>query len=473
MLIYLNHLKKSKGRGGRLVGNAHNISAIHNDFQDTIERKVIPLWSITVWLVVMNTTMFNVALPSVLSDFTLTASTASWIVSGYSIVFALSTITFSRLSDYLPIRRLLIIGLTLLGASSILGYFADQFSVLLSARLLQAAGAGAVPGLGMVLAGKYIPLTRRGKAMSMISSAASLGFGLGPVVGGYITQAFGWNYLFVVTGFVLLLMPVFKKLLPEEHTSNVTFDIIGGILTGLGVTGLLLFLSTFNYWLLLLSIVILIAFWVHIQRVKIPFIQPALLKKRNYMLILFIGFSAFLTHFATLFLMPIVLSTVFHKDPAAIGMIIFPGAMLSAVAAIYIGRLIDRFGNLPLLRGGQLMFGASTLVFAFFSSVSPYVIMIAYIIMSPGFSALTSSLANEVSRILPKSQLGSGMGLIQLIQFFGGSFGVALAGLLLMLQQGLSADLMYRHIYLGLTGLLVLSYAAFLFYLKDTKKQGT
>jgi DHA2 family metal-tetracycline-proton antiporter-like MFS transporter len=434
------------------------------------ETKIVLLWSLTVWLVVMNTTMFNVALPSVLRDFTLSSATASWIVSGYSIVFAIATLTYSRLSDFIPIGRLLLVGLSLLGISSIIGLFANQFYVLLLARLLQAAGAGAVPGLAMVLAGRYIPVSRRGKAMALISSAASLGFGLGPVIGGAITQAFGWHYLFAITAIVFLLLPLFKKLLPIEHVQQGKFDVVGGILTGVSVTGLLLFLSTFSYPLLIGSLVALFILWRHIHYVSIPFIQPALLKNQPFIKLLFIGFSAFIVHFATLFLMPILLAVVFKKEPAAIGIIIFPGAILSAVAAQFIGRLIDRIGNTSLIIFGHLFVALATILFAVLASVSPYAILISYMFMSIGFSALTSSLSNEASRILPKSEIGTGMGMAQLIQFFGGAFGVALTGLLLVWQKNFLPEAMYRNIFIGLAILMICSLLVFIMYLRDRKE---
>lgn len=121
------------------------------------ENKIILIWSATVWLVVMNTTMFNVALPSVLSELSLSSSTASWIVSGYSIVFAISTLTYSRLSDFLPIRKLLSIGLGLLAISSIIGFFSQDFIWLLAARLLQAAGAWGCPRVGHGTGGTLYP----------------------------------------------------------------------------------------------------------------------------------------------------------------------------------------------------------------------------------------------------------------------------------------------------------------------------
>ncbi|MBM7602259.1 DHA2 family metal-tetracycline-proton antiporter-like MFS transporter [Metabacillus crassostreae] len=433
------------------------------------ENKVVLFWSFTVWLVVMNTTMFNVALPSVLQDLSLDSATASWIVSGYSIVFAISTLTFSRLSDYLPISKLLLIGLSILGIASIIGFFSTNFALLLASRVLQAAGAGSVPGLAMVLASRYIPISRRGKAMALIASASSLGFGLGPVIGGAITQYLGWNYLFVITGLVVLLIPIFKRLLPKEDVQIVKFDTFGGILTALTVTGLLLFLSNFNYIILLSSLICMVVMWKHIHKVEIPFIQPKLLKNKEYLKLLFIGFTAFVSHFAALFLMPIILTTVFKKDPAEVGMIIFPGAILSAIAAQFIGRLIDRFGNKPLILFGQLFLLISTILFAFFSTVSPYFILFTYMFMSTGFSALTSSVANEVSRILPKDDIGTGMGMAQLIQFFGGAFGVTLTGIMITLQQELVEEVIYRNIFTGLIILVVIAVMTFTLYLKNNR----
>ncbi|WP_226666505.1 MFS transporter [Metabacillus litoralis] len=428
-------------------------------------------WSFTVWLVVMNTTMFNVALPSVLLDLSLNSTTASWIVSGYSIVFAIATLTFSRLSDFIPISKLLFIGLSILSLASLIGFFSNNFTLLLASRILQAAGAGSVPGLAMVLASRYIPVSRRGKAMALIASASSLGFGLGPVIGGAITQYLGWNYLFAITGLVVLFIPIFQKLLPKEDVKKVKFDTFGGILTALTVTGLLLFLSNFNIMILISSVICMIFMWRHIHKVEIPFIQPKLLKNREYIKLLFVGFTAFICHFAALFLMPIILTIVFEKDPAEVGMIIFPGAILSAIAAQLIGRLIDRFGNKPLIIFGQLFLLIATILFALFATVSPYSILFTYMFMSIGFSALTSSVANEVSRILPKEDIGTGMGMAQLIQFFGGAFGVTLTGIMITLQQEFTEEIIYRNIFTGLVILVLFAITSFTFYIKNMKKK--
>ncbi len=284
------------------------------------ENKILFVWSFTVWLVVMNTTMFNVALPTIIADLSLTSTTASWIVSGYSIAFAISTLTYSRLSDYVPISRLLYIGLSLLCAASAIGFLSNHFYGLLAARILQAAGAGAVPGLAMVLAGRYIPLSRRGKAMAFIASAASLGFGLGPVIGGSITQFLGWHFLFGITGLVILFIPFFMKLLPKEDVKKGNFDLFGAILTGISITGCLLYISTFSYLILGCTFVLFAVLWKYLQRHRTPFIQPVLLKNVQFLKLIIIGFIGFIIHFSTLFLIPIILTGVFNKGAAAVGL---------------------------------------------------------------------------------------------------------------------------------------------------------
>jgi DHA2 family metal-tetracycline-proton antiporter-like MFS transporter len=428
------------------------------------ENKVLFVWSFTVWLVVMNTTMFNVALPTVLADFSLTSTTASWIVSGYSIAFAISTLTYSRLSDFVPISRLLFIGLSLLSAASIIGFLSHQFYGLLAARILQAAGAGAVPGLAMVLAGRYIPLCRRGKAMSFIASAASLGFGLGPVIGGSITQYLGWHFLFGITGLVVFFIPLFKKLLPVEDAKTGNFDFFGAILTGLSITGCLLFISTFSYAILGSTIILIAILWKYLHRHVTPFIQPVLLKNVQFLKLIMIGFTGFIVHFSTLFLIPIILTLVFHKGATAVGFIIFPGAILAAIAAQWIGRLIDLFGNKPAIFTGQCLLIIATVLFAFTSTISPYCILFTYIFMSIGFSTLTSSISNEVTRLLSTSEIGSGMGLAQLTQFIGGGFGVTLTGLFLTIQKGLPYEIIYRNIFFILLFILLSGIISFVFY---------
>ncbi|MFH5181335.1 MFS transporter [Paenibacillus sp. TAB 01] len=428
------------------------------------EGLVTALLAVTVIIVVMNTMMFNLALPEVSKQFGLSSISASWIVTGYSIVFAISSITYSRLSDYLPIRTLLTVGILSLGGASILGFFSHSFALLLTARLIQASGAASVPALGIVLLTRFIPAERRGKAMSMVMSASSLGLGLGPVIGGAVIQYMGWNYLFAVTGIVLFLTPVFYRLLPKEASQRVNFDFAGALLIGLGTTAMLLFLTTRLWVLLLVGLAALYLFWLRIHRAPSPFVQPALFRNKPYMTLSALGVVSYLNNFATLFLMPQILAHLFQLSPGQSGLIIFPGAVLSMIASNRIGKIIDRFGNGVFVKYASWFIMASAVLFALFAGSSIYAIMLIYMLMSVGFTALTTSVSNEMSQRLSKEEIGAGMGLFQLIQFFSGAFSVAVTGSALVWQQGLPLPTAYANVFWGMSAIVVIGVICSLAY---------
>ncbi len=421
------------------------------------EGLVTVLLGISIVLVIMNTMMFNLALPDVSRTFGISASTTSWIVTGYSIVFAISSITYSRLSDFIPIRRLFIIGLASLGVAAIAGFFSNSFVSLLVARILQASGAGSIPALSLVLIARYVPLVRRGKAMATVMSAASLGLGLGPVVGGAIVEYMGWHFLFAVTAVILLLVPFFVILLPKETPVKGTFDAMGALFVGVGTTGLLLFLTNQSWIALAVGLAALILFVIRINRTADPFVQPALFRNRSYLTLGAVGIAAYFCSFATLFLMPQILIHRFELSAIASGLVIFPGSLLAMFISRRVGRIIDRYGNGSIIRYIPLLVLASVVLFALFVSTSYIAILLIYMLMSVGFTFLTSSISNEMSRILPKTQIGSGLGLFQLLQFFSGAFGVAMTASALVWQKNFPPSIAYGNIYWGMAIIVLAS----------------
>ncbi|QQK80470.1 MFS transporter [Salicibibacter cibi] len=430
------------------------------------ERLILIFWGIGVLLITMNTTMFNVVLPTVIVEFQINSSVATWLVSGYSIVFALSAITFSRLSDYIPIRRLITLGLIVLGISSAIGFFANTFLVLLLARLFQAVGAGTLPSLVVVLASKYIPVSRRGKAMTVIASTAVLGFGLGPLVGGLLTEQWGWNYLFLAPFAVLLILPVIRKHLPSEENKTVKFDMLGAFLVGVSAGGLLLFVTGGSYVAIIFSVPAMVLLWKHLHKSDIPFIQPELLHHRSYLLLLLMPFTALFMNFATLFTVPILLDELFQRSPLEIGVIMFPGAMLATFATIVAGRMIDGKGSIMVIRAGLMLLFIAFLLFAFLGNVSPYAVLGILFIAFAGSNILLASANNEVSKILPVQLIGAGMGVVQLSQFVGGAFGAGVAGMLITVQQHLPPEAIFRNLFFVYLGWMVIAYIVFRLYLR-------
>lgn len=430
------------------------------------EGLVTALLGIAIVLVIMNTMMFNLALPEVSRAFGLSASSVSWIVTGYSIVFAISSITYSRLSDFVPIRRLLMIGLLLLSVAAIAGLFSDSFAMLLAVRIVQASGAGSVPALSLVLLSRYVPVARRGKAMATVMSAASLGLGLGPVAGGAIVQFLGWRYLFAVTAVTIALVPCFAALLPREKPARGSFDALGALLVGGGTTGLLLFLTTLSWPALGAGITAIALFALRIRTAVNPFVQPSLFRNRSYLTLSAVGIAAYMCSFATLFIMPQLLVNWYGLSAIVSGLVIFPGSLTAMLLSRRVGQLIDKHGNAQIIRCAPFALLVSSVLFATLAGTSAVAIMLIYMLVSVGFTFLTSSISNEMSRFLPAAQIGSGMGLFQLLQFFSGAFGVAATASALAWQRELALPTAYGNIYWGIAVIVLASIGCAAYYLR-------
>ncbi|WP_148359002.1 MFS transporter [Peribacillus simplex] len=431
------------------------------------EGTVTLLLGITIVLVIMNTMMFNLALPDVAAAFQLSASSTSWIVTSYSIVFAISSITYSRLADFVPIRRLFIIGILSLSLAAIVGLFSNSFIMLLIVRIFQASGAGSIPALSLILITRYVPIERRGKAMAMIFSSVSLGLGLGPVVGGAIVEYMGWHILFVVTSLTLLLVPLFVILIPKEKTRKGSFDVLGALFIGVGTTGVLLFLTNHSWIVLVFGLIAIVMFIVRIRSAKEPFVLPSLFLNRYYLILGAVGIAAYICSFSTLFLMPQILVKQYSLSAIEAGLVIFPGSFSAMLVSQKVGRIIDSKGNSSIIRYIPLLLLASVVLFALFEGTSYLAIMFIYMLMSISFTILSSSISSEMSRLLLPSQIGSGLGLFQLLQFFSGAFGVAMTASALNWQKDIPLAHAYSNIYWGLTIVVILSIGCAIIYVRS------
>jgi MFS transporter, DHA2 family, metal-tetracycline-proton antiporter len=434
------------------------------------ERWISLFLSIAVVLVILNTMMFNLALPSVARDFSRPISDASWIVTAYSITFAVASITYSRLADFVPIRRLFIIGLASLGLAAIAGFFTNDFFLLIGVRVLQASGAGSIPGLALVYVSRYIPLERRGRAMATVMSAVGLGLGLGPVIGGAIVQYLGWHVLFLLTAVSLLLIPIFAKLIPKELPKAGSFDALGAILSAFGITALLLAMTQKSLIALAVGLTAVLLFALRIRSAAQPFVLPALFSNQRYLTLGAVGIAAYVLSFSLLFLMPQLLIKHYQMTAIYAGLVIFPGSLTAMFLSPLVGKVIDRAGNGGILFYIPGLLFLSTVLFALLAGESVFWIMGAYILLSIAFTFLTTAVSNEMSRILVKEEIGSGLGLFQLMQFFSGAFGVAISATALVWQKDLAAEVAYANIFRGMALVAFLCILAAQVYLRGKGK---
>jgi DHA2 family metal-tetracycline-proton antiporter-like MFS transporter len=436
------------------------------------KRKIIFLLCSVLMFSVMNGTMFMIAIPEIAEYFSLLPSEVSWVVTGYIIFYAIGALMYGKLADIYPLKRLLTIGLLLFAAGSLFGFFASNFLMVVVARVIQAAGAATVPALVFIAPSRYFP-NEKGKVLGIISSTMAISSGIGPVIGGFIAGAFGWQYLFIISFFVVLTVPFFWFWLPQEEKQEGKVDIPGALLMGVGVASFILFITTFNWWFLLSSLILFGLFTWRILNTEYPFIRPDLFANVSFRTTILTSFLGIFTMFSMMFLLPLLLSEVNGLTTQLIGFVLFPGAVCAALIGGFVGRLTDRIGSQPVVYLALALMVSGFFLLSTFIGNAAWIISIVLIITYIAFPFLQTSTATLISTILPGRQIGIGMGIYNLCNFMSGAFGGAIIGKILdhnstgwainPLAHAKGSAIIYSNLFMGLIILTLLNGTIFHF----------
>ncbi|OLO28105.1 hypothetical protein BTR23_18525 [Alkalihalophilus pseudofirmus] len=378
-------------------------------------------------IMVMNTSMFTVAIPTIAQGYQISPSMAAWMVTSYSVFFAIGTLLYGRMTVFFSVPILISTGLGLLGVGSVLGMVTDSYLLLVLARVIQALGMSAISALGIVIVSWYFPKESRIRALATIASASVLGFGLGPLVGGLVSDYLGWRYLFTISLIGVLTLPVYRRFIPSNKPVRGQFDGVGFVLFSTAVISLLLTVSSGILWFLL-GLICFPLFFIHIQSREQPFLSLSLLKDNIYQKALYLAFSIFFIHFSILFITPLLLVNVHDRNMSFIGWILFFGALGSSFLMKWLGRVVDVIGVLFIIGLSTVCMATATFLYSGLSGHNAFFITLFFFISSTGFSCITLGMSTFMTRYIPAERLTAGYGAMQLIQFFGGAFGVAVAG---------------------------------------------
>ena len=422
------------------------------------ERVTAPL-CVIIFFSVLNGMMFNVAIPDIAREFSLLPSQVSWVMTGYILLFGLGSLFYGRLADHRSVRELVTIGLLLLNAGSLIGFFSTTYPMVIAARLVQASGGAAIPALAMLVATKYMPAESRGKILGVIASTVALAAGIGPIFGGFVAGVLDWRYLFLVTLVTVFAIPPLRRLLPDESRPGSGFDYPGAVYASLGLT-LLLFSFTVGEWPLILpAAASLFLFVRRQQRTPNPLVPPEIYRNVLFRNTLVITFLAIGSTFAMMFMTPLMLSDVNGSSVTSIGLVLFPGAMSAALLGTTGGKLLDRKGSAFVATLALLLAIAGYLLLSTFAGQGVLLIAAVLIVGYVGFAFLQSSLPHTASGTLPPHLTGVGMGFYNLVFFMSGAFSASIVGRILDIHTGafcvnpLAACVpgwKYSNIYLGL-----------------------
>ena len=155
-------------------------------FPDVPFRALLAVVAVAVFVIVMNGSMTNVALPTIGAEFGASEAQAGWVITGYLLVFAVGVPLYGRLSDVYSLRNVFCAGLAVFALGSLVCALAPSLTVLVGGRMLQAAGGAAIPALSSTSVARLLPPGSRGGALGLVVSSVGVGGAVGPVVGGMV-----------------------------------------------------------------------------------------------------------------------------------------------------------------------------------------------------------------------------------------------------------------------------------------------
>ena len=398
-------------------------------------KAILVVVCIALFFSVINASAVGVVLPEIAQDFSMDSGQLSWLMTGFLLIFGIAIPFYGRLADRYGARPLFLIGVGIFSVGSILSAVAPNYEFLLVARIVQAVGGAGVPGLGMTLASRAYGPEARGMILGVIAATIGVAGAVGPLVGGVLSELMGWRSIFFITATAALTIPTSLKLLPhQEERTGGSLDQIGGVALGLAVAGVLLVPSegARSGWT---SPLVITGFAMAAAGLAVltmrqltassPFIPKELLANNRYVGLLGMSFSVMGANLAPLVGLPVLLSITRQLSPLEIGLVMVPGALMSAGFGILSGKLTDRTGpRLPVWAGGPMMLLA-VLGLSSYPTSSLWVIATFGGLLGAGFGMINTPLAATVSRIVRGQMLASALSINSMLFFLGASFGTA------------------------------------------------
>jgi DHA2 family multidrug resistance protein len=424
----------------------NNVPSLHHE-HDSYKWWVLVNIMISTFMVVLDSTIVNTALPKIMASFGISVDVAQWILTAYMLAFAVMLPTSGWIADRFGYKRTYAMGLAAFTLFSFLCGISWNEKSLIAMRIGQGMGGGFLQPIGMAIIMREFPPEKRGLAMGFWSIAAAASVSLGPMFGGYIADNFDWHLIFNINVPVGIICFFATWVIQREYKTQQarSFDITGFLSLSVFLGFLLFALASGNaQWntggwtsdtMMLcyaLSAVGFVVFMVTELNVKNPLVRLGLLAKYNFGLTNVVMFIFGVGMFGSVFLIPVYLQNILGYTALQSGLVLLPIGIIQAATGPISGYFSDKVNaKIPIIAGIALF----TLSFYLNSMLSVFsehaqIMFPMYlrgIAMGLLFSPLSALALTEISR----TEMAQASGLLNVIRQVGGSFGVAILQTLL------------------------------------------
>ncbi|HET7450742.1 MAG TPA: MFS transporter [Gaiellaceae bacterium] len=393
------------------------------------------------FMVILDATIVNVALPSIQSDLNLSEGNLQWIVNAYTLVFGGFLLLGGRMGDLLGRKRLFLIGLVIFTGASLFDGLANSEGVLIAARSLQGLGAALIsPAALSIIAITFKEGSERAKALGVWAAIAIGGSAVGLVLGGVLTQYFSWPWIFFVNvpvGIVTFVLS--SRLIPESRDEQVerNYDIAGAITVTGGLMALVYAIvdaqqagwgSVKTLGFFALAAAMLVAFVVIELRTKAPLVRLSIFRIRSLLTANIAMFLAMSGMFAMFFFNTLYIQRVLGFGPLKAGVAFLPFSAGIMVSAGIASQFAPRLGVRPVAAAGFILSTAGLILLTQLPVHGSYLtnVLPSILLSSLGMGAVFMPLTLIATTGLEDADQGLASGLFNTSQQIGGALGLAI-----------------------------------------------
>ncbi len=405
------------------------------------------------FMTVLDTSIINVAIPTIQTEFGGSTSDIAWISTAYALVLGVVVPTTAWLGDRFGLGRLYMICLIGFAVGSALCGLSWSLDSLIAFRVIQAIPGGVLPAITMTMVYRIVPPGKIGSAMGMYGIGVITAPALGPTLGGYLVEFVNWRVIFYINVPIAILgVALALWMLPRfAWHPNYPFDVLGFITVATGLVSLLLAFSEGQTWgwtsyatlaLIALGVLSLALFVVIELEVEHPLLDLSVFRCWPYVNSLLIISVQTIGLFATMFYIPVFLQSVLGMPALDAGMLVLPQALVMAVIAPLSGRVYDRIGPRWLVFSGLMVAAYATFLMTGINvNVTRGQIIAWTCLRSVGVGmAMMSVTASGISALNPR-MTNTGSAVNNVIQRVSSALGLAALSALVMAQQTqLTAD---------------------------------
>ncbi|WP_025785307.1 MDR family MFS transporter [Sporosarcina sp. D27] len=409
---------------------------------DNPNVKVLPIMLtliIGAFFAILNETLLNIALVTLMDEFSISLTAVQWMATGFMLVMAIVIPISALLLQWFTTRQLFLGTMTVFTLGTIICASAPSFSILLIGRLIQAVGTGLLMPIIFNVFLLIYPPERRGKVMGMIGLVIMFAPAIGPTLSGVIVEYLGWRYLFIIViPFALFSIAfAYKYLVNVSEVTKPKIDFVSLLFSTIGFGSIVYGFSSVGeskdgfespiVWLFIGMGVIGIALFVWRQlKLDEPIMNMRVFRYPMFSHAVVMFLIIIMAMFASEIILPIYMQGPLALTAATAGLVLLPGSILNGIMSPFMGALFDKFGPRVLMIPATLVLSGTMFMMSQLTVDTPvWVVVVSYILIMLSVSAIMMPAETNGLNQLPKRLYPHGTAVMSTLQPVAGAIGVS------------------------------------------------